>query len=203
LREAGYSVLLFDFQAHGESTGSRITFGHREGRDAIAAVEFVRMRMPAEKVGVIGVSLGGASALLAPAPLSIEALVLEGVFPDIDAATANRINATLGAPLGALAAWPLARALAWVTAPMLGVAPSDLRPIDHMTNVRAPLLMLIGAVDTYTTVEETRAMLARAPEPKTLWIMDGAGHVDLQAHAPEQYRARVLDFLSGHLRRPG
>jgi fermentation-respiration switch protein FrsA (DUF1100 family) len=203
LREAGYSVLLFDFQAHGESTGSRITFGHLEGRDAAAAVDFVRKRMPAEKVGVIGVSLGGASALLAPAPLAVDALVLEGVYPDIDAATANRISATLGAPLGPLVSWPLARVLAWVTSPMLGITPSDLRPIDRMADIRAPLLMLIGEIDTYTTVEETRAMFARAGEPKALWIVAGLGHTDLHIHAPDQYRERVLGFLSGRLRRPG
>src|SRR5882672_1925461 len=28
LSQAGYSVLLFDFQAHGESTGKHITFGY-------------------------------------------------------------------------------------------------------------------------------------------------------------------------------
>jgi uncharacterized protein len=202
LRDAGYSVLLFDFQAHGESSGSRITFGHLEGRDATAAIDFVRRRMPGEKVGVIGVSLGGASALLAPAPLATDALVLEGVYPDIDAATANRVNDTLGPWVGPLLSKPLAWVLALVTAPMLGIAPADLRPIDHMASVRAPLLMLIGARDTYTTVAETRAMFARAPEPKLLWIVDGAGHVDLHDHAPEQYRARLSDYLSRHLRRP-
>jgi len=203
LRDAGYSVLLFDFQAHGESTGSRITFGHLEGRDAAAAIDFVRKRMPGGKVGVIGVSLGGASALLAPAPLAIEALVLEGVYPDIDAATANRVNDTLGPWLGPLLSKPLAWVLALVSAPLLRIAPADLRPIDQMAEIRAPLLMLIGARDTYTTVEETRAMFARAPEPKSLWIVDGAGHVDLHDHAPEQYRARLSDYLSHHLRRPG
>jgi fermentation-respiration switch protein FrsA (DUF1100 family) len=202
LRDAGYSVLLFDFQAHGESTGSRITFGYREGRDTVAAAGFVRQRVPGEKIGAIGVSLGGAAALLAPGTLAVDALVLEGVYPDIDAATENRVNDTLGPWLGPVLSKPLAWVLALVTAPLLGVAPADLRPIDHMANVRAPLLMLIGAVDTYTTVAETNAMFTRAPEPKSLWIVDGAGHVDLRDHAPEAYRARVFDFLSRHLRRP-
>ena len=31
LKSDGYAVLLFDFQAHGESGGARITFGYREG----------------------------------------------------------------------------------------------------------------------------------------------------------------------------
>ena len=34
LNAHGFAVLLFDFQAHGESPGNRITFGHLEAMDA-------------------------------------------------------------------------------------------------------------------------------------------------------------------------
>jgi len=64
LHEHGFAVLLFDFQAEGESPGKHITFGHLEGLDAAAAVAFARQRLPGERVGAIGVSLGGAAALL-------------------------------------------------------------------------------------------------------------------------------------------
>jgi pimeloyl-ACP methyl ester carboxylesterase len=50
LFHAGYSVLLFDFQAHGESIGRHITAGYLESRDAAAAVDFVRQKFPGEKV---------------------------------------------------------------------------------------------------------------------------------------------------------
>ena len=94
LNEHGFSVLLFDFQASGESPGHRITFGKLEGLDAAAAVSFVRDRLPNERVGVIGTSLGGAAALLGPKPLAVDALVLESVYPDIDAALSNRLRLT-------------------------------------------------------------------------------------------------------------
>lgn len=42
LREAGFSIVMIDFQAHGESPGEMITAGHRESHDVRAAVEFVR-----------------------------------------------------------------------------------------------------------------------------------------------------------------
>ena len=60
LSRAGYSVLLFDFQGHGESIAKTITFGFLESRDASAAVKFVREKFPGEKIGVIGISLGAA-----------------------------------------------------------------------------------------------------------------------------------------------
>src|SRR6266581_4724905 len=56
LRAAGYSVLLFDFQAHGESPGAHMTFGHLEAYDARAALKFVHERLPGIPVGAIGSS---------------------------------------------------------------------------------------------------------------------------------------------------
>jgi fermentation-respiration switch protein FrsA (DUF1100 family) len=202
LRSAGFSVLLFDFQAHGESTGKRITFGALEGRDAAAAVALVRARLPGEKVGAIGTSLGGAAALLGPAPLAVDALVLEAVYPDIGAATANRISAVLGEPLGAIVSKPVARLFELLVAPVLGVAPADLRPIDRIGDITAPVMIVGGAIDPLTTPAETRALFARVHEPKSLWMLNGAGHYDFESYAPDEYRARVLPFLTQKLQRP-
>src|ERR1700682_1799956 len=83
LSRAGYAVLLFDFQAHGESAGNQITFGYLESKDARAAVMFAHTIAPDEKVGVIGVSMGGAAVLLADPPLSVDAVVLEQVYPTL------------------------------------------------------------------------------------------------------------------------
>ena len=40
LNKQGYGVLLIDLQAHGETPGNRITFGHRESDDVTAAIIF-------------------------------------------------------------------------------------------------------------------------------------------------------------------
>ena len=64
LHAAGYSTLLIDFQATGESPGDAITFGWRERLDVIAAVQTLRRMLPGEPIGIIGTSLGGAATLL-------------------------------------------------------------------------------------------------------------------------------------------
>jgi fermentation-respiration switch protein FrsA (DUF1100 family) len=68
LHREGFAVLLFDFQAHGESAGAAITFGYLESKDARAAFDELRRRAPGERIGVVGVSLGGAAAVLADPP---------------------------------------------------------------------------------------------------------------------------------------
>jgi fermentation-respiration switch protein FrsA (DUF1100 family) len=199
LRAAGYSVLLFDFQAHGESTGDRITFGHSESLDVRAAIAFARRRLPAERVGVIGASLGGAAALLGPGPLPVDAVVVESVYPEIGSAIANRIRATLPIVGGAVAR-PLAWLFQLLLPPIIGVGPADLRPIDRVADVTAPLLVAAGTLDDRTTIAEANAIFARAREPKSLWLVEGARHVDLEAYAPAEYRRRVPGFFSETLR---
>jgi dienelactone hydrolase len=63
LHDAGYGVLLFDLRHHGESAGDRapLTFGVREARDFVGAVNYLRGRpdVDGERIGAVGCSMGG------------------------------------------------------------------------------------------------------------------------------------------------
>jgi uncharacterized protein len=196
LRDAGVSALLFDFQAHGESTGQHMSFGVLEALDARAAVQFLRQRVPAERIGAIGFSLGGAAILLGPHPLPVDALVLEAVYPDIGAALENRVRIFVG-PF----ARPISFLLEYLLTRLTGVRSAELRPIDHIGAVVAPVLVASGTRDNRTTIAEARMLFERAPEPKVFWAVEGGAHVDLEAFAPDEYRQRVLPFLLERLRR--
>ena len=190
LSRAGYAVLLFDFQAHGESPGRHITFGYLEGKDAQAAVQFMRERLPGEKIGVLGVSMGGAATLLAEPPLKVDAAVLEMVYPTIEEAIADRLKMRLGEWGGRLS--PV---LSLLLKPRLGVSAEELRPVSRVAGMPAPKLFIAGEEDRHTTLEESRRMYGEAREPKEMWVVAGAAHVDLHAHAGEEYERRVLAFF--------
>jgi fermentation-respiration switch protein FrsA (DUF1100 family) len=161
--------------------------------DANSGVAFVRGRLPGERVGAIGTSLGGAAALLGPGPLPVDALVLESVYPDIESAVGDRLRNSLG-PFAVLAS-PLAALFERILPPVLHLDPAKLRPIDRIAELSAPVFVASGERDQHTTIAEARALFARAHEPKLFWSVPGAGHVDLEAYAPEEYRRRVLPFL--------
>lgn len=198
LHQAGFTILAPDFQAHGESPGRHITFGELESFDAEAALAFLHSAAPGERVGVIGVSMGGAATLVGAKPLPVDALVLESVYPTFDDAVSDRLHVWLG-PLGFLGS-AVAPALIGLVAPRIGVDRNRLRPIDAIRRVEEPLLLIAGTEDQYTKLDESRALFANAQSPKQIWEVRGAGHEDIYDFSPAEYERRVGDFLTSHLR---
>jgi pimeloyl-ACP methyl ester carboxylesterase len=198
LHDAGFTVLAPDFQAHGESPGDHITFGARESLDAAAAMAYLHEIAPAERVGVIGVSMGGAATLLGPGPIAANAFVLESVYPTIRNAVSDRLATWF---------WPFGVVGRWFTSPLIGVVGSEagvseaeLKPIDRIGRIRAPLLLISGTADPYTPLAEAESLYARAPARKSFWAVIGAGHEDLHQYAPREYERRVGGFLERCLR---
>ena len=195
LHQAGYALLLFDFRAHGESEGSFKTFGRGEREDAKAALALLKERTGVSQTAIIGFSLGGAAAILGPAPLDTDAFILEAVFPSIEAAVANRIKLRLGKPF----AWT--QALISLQIPLrTGTPLKSLRPIDQIGRIQEPIFLIAGAEDRRTTASESEKLFrAITSHEKRFWLVPGANHTNFHAAAPIEYEQRVLEFLADSL----
>jgi alpha-beta hydrolase superfamily lysophospholipase len=194
LQAANYAVLLFDFQAHGESLGDRITFGHLESRDTQAAVKFCRQQFPDLPIAIIGQSLGGAAALLAQPPLPVQALIIESAFSTFEEATKNRMEWLTGRPTRVFS--PL---LTVQLRLRVGISAADLRPIDHVSQLTMPKLFLAGTTDPRTKLAESLALFEAAAAPKQFYAVTNAGHVDFHGHLKSAYEELILGFLATHL----
>jgi fermentation-respiration switch protein FrsA (DUF1100 family) len=186
----GFSVLLIDLQAHGETPGDVITLGVRESSDVTAARDWIRRTRPGRRVGVVGCSLGGAAILLSSQPSGFDAVVLEAVYPRISRAVENRIRIRLG-PLAPI----LAPLLLMQLEPRLHIAASDLEPIRSIGRLGSPVLVVAGSKDKHTTLAESQALYDAASSPKSLWIVEGARHEDFLAYDSLGYDAHVAEFL--------
>lgn len=190
----GHAVLLIDLPAHGESSGDRISFGVREADGVAAALAYLRRQLPGEAIGVIGVSLGAASLVLSSPDPAPDAVVLESMYPTITEAVTDRLTRRLGAA-GEL----LAPLLLWQLPLRVGVSTDELRPVDAIASLHAPVLVAAGTRDEHTTLAESRRIFDAAPGPKRFWAVEGAAHVDLLNAGPVAYEAEVLPFLARYL----
>jgi pimeloyl-ACP methyl ester carboxylesterase len=82
LAQQGFHVLAYDSRCHGESEGNFFSLGYYERRDVLGAVDYLKSRGFAPgSIGVLGFSMGAASALLAAADSTdISAVVADSSF---------------------------------------------------------------------------------------------------------------------------
>nr|WP_238539639.1 alpha/beta fold hydrolase [Corallococcus macrosporus] len=193
LAGAGYGVLLFDLRAHGESGGDAVTWGDRERHDVTAALDFVARRPDVDplRLGLFGFSMGGTTSLLvASRDARVKAVAAAGAYPALE----EDVYAGYGR-WGALSAepvlWTLRRA---------GVDVDAVRPIDGMCRLGGrPLLLVNGDVDPDAPARLQASLFQAACEPKSLWVVQGAGHGQYARVAPEEYARRLLRHFGAAL----
>ena len=196
LNEAGFSAMAIDFRGHGESEAQPKSFGLLEARDVAAATGWIKANNPSSKIGIIGVSLGGAATLLnAGTANDVDALVLKAVYPDFDRSVRNRI-AVHGGDL-----------LASVLTPMLtqqsriryDASPGTISPINAAGSYSGSVLVIGGNDDIYTPPHESEELAKAFQGKQWLWLIDGLGHDQLSDLNDEVYRERVLTFFKEEL----
>jgi fermentation-respiration switch protein FrsA (DUF1100 family) len=197
LHEAGYNVLLFNWRAHGQSDGEVVTLGFTERYDLIAAVQFAQSK-GAERVGVLGFSMGGTVALATAA-----------VYEDINAVVADSpFVFVLSAVAGGLIERGVPEGLAFLLA-RLFVSTACLRTQLNLFDIDLarwinrvaprPLLLIFGEQDVIVPKSEVDLICARAGEPKEVWRVPEAAHRDIHVRQPDEYRRRICEFFEKNL----
>jgi uncharacterized protein len=190
-REQGYTVLLYDARACGESSGDAVTFGYRERHDLIAAVALLKAR-GCKEIACLGMSQGGATILLAAEELrDVKCVICESVYDDMTHAVDRRMRAFTGVP-GSLAGCLMVP----IAEDRLGLAIADVSPVDHIASLNCPVFLISGDSDNRVWPEDTQRLYDAARQPKQLWMIPGAPHEDL-FHRPG-YEDAVSAFLNRH-----
>ncbi len=191
LRESGYSVLLYDARGQGLSEGDKVSAGWYETADLLGAIDFLRSK-GMDHIGCIGASQGGATIALTGGrlPAAVKWVVLEETYPTMRDALDRRFRNQCGLP-GSIAGVLFVPLAEW----RLQVAVDDIAPIRHMRELPCPVFVIGGENDRETMPGSTRALFDAASRPKELWIVPGAGHVDIYGFAHEEYRRRILEFI--------
>jgi uncharacterized protein len=196
LAEKGYGVLLLDARGHGESEGPGMDFGWYGEADTAAAVDFLDSRPDVERVGLVGLSMGGESAIgAAGADPRVRAVVAEGAT--------NRVaadKAFLADEYGVRGEVQQGiDVVTYAVAGLLTEAPEP-RPLRDSVRTasadgtRTPLL-LVAAGDVEAEQLAAAYLESASPGSVETWTVPGAGHTQGLAVEPEQWRRRVVTFL--------
>jgi uncharacterized protein len=174
LHRLGVSVFIVSYRGYGRSEGRASEEGTY--RDARGALNWLRSDgWETSQMVYFGRSLGAAVAVQLALEAPPAGLILETPFTSI-AAMGRHHNPILYLLLG------------WT----LNARYDSLAKIEH---IRAPLLIFQGDRDTIAPEEMARRLFAQANEPKTFFLIPGAGHNDTYVKGGARYWKEWERFL--------
>ena len=174
LVELGLGVCIFDYRGYGQSSGKPSEAGIYS--DALGLLDHLANRgWQPDRMIFFGRSLGAAVALQVALQHPPAGLVLETPFTSI--AAMGRRHYPLLYPL-----------LGW----LVEADYDNLAKIDQLTS---PLLIIYGERDRICPAAMAESLYRRAPEPKRLVGIPGAGHNETFAFGREVYRSAWQEFL--------
>jgi dipeptidyl aminopeptidase/acylaminoacyl peptidase len=195
LARHGYGFLTYDSRAEGEGEGDMVSWGDRERRDLVAALDFAsgRPEIDPQRIVVLGFSIGASTTtLVAAKEPRVRAVILYACWTSLEDETKRNLG-----KYGVLSWGPALLAFRHA-----GVDVDAVRPVDHVREIAPRPLMLLAGTDDYDTpVWVMRRMFEAAGEPKRLWIVPGASHGTYFATSPAEYESRVIAFLNEALSR--
>jgi alpha-beta hydrolase superfamily lysophospholipase len=193
----GYGVIMPDFRGHGESEGERITFSHDEVRDVEAAYQYLlnRSEVDPQRIGLLGNSMGSATALLYAAENpAIKAVVAQSPYTTVEDMVQANVR-RLGFP-----AFPLAPMMSFFIERKLGFSVETIAPIRHIGQISPrAVFILMGGKDTWVNPEGGQQLYAAAGEPRELWFDSEMGHLEFHEKRAAEFEERVVAFFDRYL----
>ena len=171
----GYGLLMMSYRGYSGSTGRPSEV--RNVADAMLAYELLRSDGVAPRdIVLYGESLGSGVAVQIAAAQQVGAVILDAPYTSIVEMGVRRFPFL---PVRALIA-------------------DRYESVDHISRVKAPVMVLHGELDRVIPVAMGRALHAAANEPKRLILYPGGGHTDLDEHGAVEAVARFIGEARRH-----
>jgi dipeptidyl aminopeptidase/acylaminoacyl peptidase len=201
LHRAGISVLLIDLRDHGDSTveDGRYAGGTEEFRDVLGAWDWLHsaQSLPTDRIGLLGVSLGAATVLIA-----------SGEEPGVVATWEDSSYADIGVAIRAELdrnGYPRILEPGGVTMARL-ISGDDLEsrsPLAAVSKMGGRKLAIThGAADDRLSVAYGHELISAAKVAGVdvdSWIVPAAGHTRAMWIARETYEQKLVGFFSSAL----
>jgi uncharacterized protein len=186
-----FDVIVFDFRGHGESSGLYSWTAH-EKKDLRSVVAFAKAKQY-KRIGVLGFSLGAATALIEAATNSdIHSLIAVSTPYDF-----WKINYHVWEE----EMWEDLKLNLGIKGRGKGVRPSHPfsrkeKPIDMVSRIKdIPVLFVHGEKDWLIKPSHTQKLFERANEPKAMRLMK-AGHAEKIFDAlPDEFEKVCVDWF--------
>jgi len=198
----GFSLLLVDLRNHGDSTieDGRHAGGTNEYRDVLGAWDWLRTEkgIGADRIGLLGISLGAATVLLAAGrEPSVAAVWEDSSYADFESVIRAELRRE---------GYPSVLAVGGILAARI-ISGDDLAsysPLDAVRRLEGrPLFITHGEADTRLSVKYARDLEAAVRSDGgsvETWLIPDAEHTEAMITHTADYEQRLVDFFGRSLR---
>lgn len=192
----GYSVVMMDSRAHGESGGAMCTYGWKERYDTVSVVNALHATEHVRYLYALGVSMGAAIALQSAAvEPRIEAVSAEASFANLREVSYDYAGLEISPLLGRTLFRPASMMAMHEAEKDGGFDVDDVSPEKAVAARAFPVLLICGTNDRRIPCRHSQRIFNAAKGPKLLWGVEGAGHAAALGTAPVEYENRVVSFF--------
>lgn len=196
----GYTVLLPDARAHGQSDGTIATYGLLERRDITDWTRWLQANQDPKCIFGLGESMGAAQLLQSLGGDAIFcAVALESAFSDLREVGYDRVGQFFhtGPWLGRTILWPVIKIAFIYSRWKYGFDLRKVSPVAAVSATTTPILLIHGQIDSNIPVRHARRIKSIAPAV-VLWEVPRSEHGGAMSAAPEEFERRVLDWFADH-----
>ena len=189
----GFNLLAFDSRQHGSSDEDGYSTMVKFAEDIRAALEFMASEdLPMGRLGLIGLSLGGAASLYASALDDRIRTVVSVGAPAHPWDVIRYDMQQRRIPYFPLV-WFMKHYFRW----RLGFSMDDIAPENNIKKTKIPYLFIHGSEDITVPPEHARRLKDAAGNRGTLWMLPGRGHSD--CHQDQDFWPKLINYLNINL----
>ena len=194
----GYSTLLPDNRAHGESGGKWVGMGWLDKDDIRLWIDWIAERDPEARIVLHGISMGGATVMMASGlelPANVRAAVEDCGYTSVWDIFRDELKAVFHLP-----AFPVLHMYSVMSSVLAGYSPRKASSLRMLGSSRIPMLFIHGDDDHFVgTYMLDACFSAKESGGKEKLLIRDAGHGEAYLRDPQRYFTVLRDFLSRYV----
>ena len=196
--QSGYRVVMVDARGHGRSSGQYMTYGVVESRDASQVIDALeRQGLVAGKLGVWGISMGGATAIqLAARDSRVSAVVAVAPYTTMRDVVPGVVRLLMPV-YGWFLSDETIRRQVDAAGERAGFDPDEADTLAAMRRVQVPTLIVHGGGDWIVPPNHGRRLHEANPEHTTFVELCCTGHI--AAHFSGAVERQSVKWFTAHL----
>lgn len=193
LHKNDFNLLFANNRAHGKSDGKYIGFGVLDRLDTVKWIEAVNERVPYAEIILYGVSMGGATVMMASSldlPTNVTAIIEDCGYTSVWEIFSYQIRQMFN-----FKPFPIVYLVESFCKLKAKYDFKKITPIASVTQSTLPILFIHGTNDLFVPTFMGEANYEACTSAKDKLFVEGAGHAQSYSTNPEVYEDKILDFL--------